>query len=65
MPQPLPSEKLYLPLDADSEAVMEITIHSRGLGALDPQTLRAPSAKELHLIADLLTRRLYQFHSNL
>lgn len=62
---PPTSEKLYLPLDATTEAVVEITIKTRGLGAIDPPTRRAPSAKDLHQVAELLTRRIYQFHSEL
>ncbi len=58
---PPTSEKLYLPLDATTEAVIEITIKTRGLGAIDPPTRRAPTAKELHEVAGLLTRRVYQF----
>lgn len=60
--QPPTSEKLYLPLDGSTEAVVEITIKTRGLGAIDPPTRRAPSAKDLHQVAELLTRRIYQFH---
>lgn len=56
------SEKLFVTLDATTEAVIEITIKSRGLGAIDPQTRRAPTARELHQVAGLLTRRVYQFH---
>ncbi len=62
---PPASEKLYLPLDATSEAVVEITIKTRGLGAIDPPTRRAPSAKDLHQVAELLTRRVYQFHTEI
>lgn len=60
VPPPV-TEKLYLPLDATTEAVVEITIKTRGLGAIDPPTRRAPTAKELHTVAGLLTRRIYQF----
>lgn len=59
---PARSEKLFLSLDATTEAVVEITIKTRGLGAIDPQNRRAPTARELHEVAGLLTRRVYQFH---
>jgi hypothetical protein len=62
---PPTSEKLYLPMDATTEAIVEITIKTRGLGAIDPPTRRAPSAKDLHQVAELLTRRVYQFHSEI
>lgn len=58
---PPKTEKLFLPIDAHTDAVVEITIKTRGLGAIDPPTRRAPTAKELHQVAGLLTRRVYQF----
>lgn len=58
---PVKSEKLFLTLDATTEAVVTVEIKTRGLGAIDPQTRRAPTAKELHAVAGLLTRRVYQF----
>jgi hypothetical protein len=59
---PADSEILFLPLDQTSEAVLQVTIITSGLGAVDPPTRRAPTARELHQIAELLTRRTYQFH---
>lgn len=58
------SERLYLSLGPDSEAVIEITVKTRGLGAIDPPSRRAPTAGELHEISGLLARRIYQFHEH-
>lgn len=63
MATPAPtSERIYVTLDDANEATVEITITTRGLGAVDPPIRRAPTARDLHRLADSLARRIYQFH---
>jgi hypothetical protein len=56
---------LYIPLDQGKEAVLRIFIAEDGLGALDPQTRREPTARELSDVAKLLASCGYNFHSTL
>ena len=60
-----PQETLFLALDEATEAVVTVTLHARGLGAVDPPTLRVPSAAELHSVSQLLSTRQYSFASTL
>lgn len=57
--------RLYIPLDTGKEAAIAITIAEEGLGALDPQTRREPTARELSDIAKLLVSAGYHFSSTL
>jgi hypothetical protein len=58
------TEKIYIPLGADTQALVEITIQTRGLGHIDPSKRRAATTHELHRVAVLLHRRCYQFHES-
>ncbi|MBK1884122.1 hypothetical protein JIN85_17005 [Luteolibacter pohnpeiensis] len=65
MPAIVPNPKqttLFLPISSDAEFVVTVQVKTAGLGMIDPPTRRAPSAEELHLAAELLQRRVYQFH---
>lgn len=53
-------ETLYLPMEAGVEAVVTIQIKSAQPGIDRPQR-RAPTVSELKTVAELLTRRVYQF----
>jgi hypothetical protein len=59
------STTLYIPLDDGREAVLNIAIAEDGLGALDPQTRREPTARELSDVAALLRSAGYRFNSTL
>lgn len=59
------STTLYIPLDDGKEAVLAISIAEDGLGALDPQTRREPTARELSDVAALLRSAGYRFTSTL
>ena len=54
-------ERLYVPLSYDTEAIVEITIKSRGLGHIDPSKRSTPTAFQLDQVAHLLSRRIYRF----
>ena len=58
------TETIYIPILEGIQARVEIQIIEEPAipAALEPQLRRAPTARELHTIADLLTRRIYQFH---
>lgn len=59
------STTLYIALDHGKEAVLSIAIAEDGLGALDPQTRREPTARELSDVAKLLVSCGYNFNSTL
>jgi hypothetical protein len=59
------TETIYVPILDGIQARVEIQIiqDSPFEGApLERPIRRAPTARELHTLADLLTRRIYQFH---
>lgn len=55
------NETLFIPLADDTGAVVVIHLKTRRPGAMDPPQRRAPTAGELHQIAEALVRRIYQF----
>ena len=66
MSAPAPKiETLHILLGADSEARIEITVTTDGLGAVDPPCRRAPTASELQVIARYILQRQYHFTSQL
>lgn len=57
-------ETIFVPLAEGLSARVEIQVIQEPAAPTpgERQIRRAPTAGELHAIADLLTRRIYQFH---
>jgi len=52
---------IWIPLDTDKAARVEITIVERGLGAMDAPTERQPTLKETEDTTNLMKNRRWTF----
>ena len=58
-------EILFVPISSEEQAVLTVEVETSGVGAVDPPTRRAPTARELERIARSLLARTWKFSSTL